>query len=173
MSSISSEELRVFINGPLSEFFSEDVWSTNWSNASSQSTKNIISPSQQLETSITANEPALRKVAMAYVMMCNLGAENMNAETYQTLAKSAAEILNEGFKLLNSSRTRIGVIQQTVKASNEALRKQSNMLEIQIGNLESVDQAEVATRTNNLLSRIEASLALTSRIASLTLVRYL
>ena len=173
VSTITPQQLDNFINGSLAELFSANEWTVSWSNASVKSLKNMISPKQKIDTSITVNDPALRKIAMAYVIGSSLGAENMNARTYQTLARKAVEILDEGLKLLNSSRTRIGVMQQTLELSNSSLEKQTHILEMQINGMESIDQTEIATRTAGLLTRIEATMTLTSRISALSLARYI
>ncbi len=170
---ISPEQLENFINGSLSQLFTANEWSKSWSSASNQPLKNMISPGHLIDTSTTTNEPAMRKIAMAYVIGCNLGAENMNATTYQTLSRKATEILDEGLKLLNSTRSRIGVMQQTIDETNISLQKQSNILEININEIEGVDQTEMATITADLLSRIEATMTLASRISNLSLARFL
>lgn len=173
VSTITPEQLEGFINNSLTELFSENEWSLSWSNASNEPLKNMISPKQRMDTSITVNDPALRKIAMAYVIGCNLGAERMNARTYQALARKSLESLDEGLRLLNSTRTRVGVMQQTLDLSSAALEKQSHILEMQINGMESINQTEIATRTAGLLTRIETTMTLTSRISSLSLARYL
>lgn len=173
VSSITSQQLETFINGPLASFFSADQWMTNWSNASSGSLKNKISPNQEIDTSVTSNDPALRKIAMAYVMASNLGVENMNPNTYQTLLRLTNGILDEGIKLLTSTRTQVGVMQQYLQGTNDALQGKSQSLEIQISEFESVNRTEIAARINSLMGQIEASYTLTSRISNLSLVRFL
>lgn len=173
VSSITSNQLDNFITAALSSLFSSDEWLRTWSNAASSPLKNQISPIQTLETSVTANDPALRKIAMAYVMISNLGADRMNLNTYQTLIRRATEILDEGVKLINTTRTRVGVMQQTIERANQSLERQSFVLDIQISSLEGVNQTDSAARTSSLLNQLEASYTLTSRISKLSLVNYL
>lgn len=173
VSTITSDQLESFINGSLTNLFSEIEWSKNWSEAGNTPIKDKISPVQKITTSITSHDPALRKIAMAYVMMSDLGSDKMNTATYQVLTRRATAILDEGIKLLNSSRAQVGVMQQSIQGANDLMLIQSNIMEIQLSKLESADQSNVAARINNLLSRIEASYALTARISRLSLTNYL
>lgn len=173
VSSITPDQLDNFINGPLSSLFSAEEWSRTWSNAASTPLKNKISPIQTLETSVTSNDPALRKICTAYVMISDLGADKMNRGTYQTLLRRATGILDEGIRLINSTRTRVGAMQQTIEKANQSLQKQSFVLDIQIAALEGVNQTDTSARTSSLLNQLEACYTLTSRISRLSLVNYL
>lgn len=173
VSNITPNQLSDFINGSLSNCFSDSEWSLNWSNASDRPLKNLISPDNIIETSITNNDPALRKIAMAYVMMSDLGAEAMNPQTYQSLVRHATSVLDEGLKLLGMSRARVGVMQQAIQRVNQMMQNQNDHLNIQIARFEGIDQAEVAANINNLLSRIESSYTLTAKLSKLSLTKYL
>jgi flagellar hook-associated protein 3 FlgL len=173
VSSITPEQISSFIDGPLSSLFSADEWSRTWSNAGARPLKCKISPIQTLEASVTSNDPALHKIAMAYVMVCELGAENMNSNSYQTLMRRATDLLDEGIKLLNTTRTGVGVMQQNIEKANSSLNKQLLILDIQLSSLEGADQADTAAITNSILNQLEASYTLTSRVSRLSLVNYI
>lgn len=173
VSTISSQQINDFVDGPLANVFSDTEWGANWSNASSQPVKNRIAPGNTIETSTTANDPALRKIAMAYVMMTDLGNDRLSSEAFRTLASRAAEILTAGITELNSTRARVGVMQQNIKMANESMQIQSNVFEVQIGRMEGVDQTEVAAKITALMTQIETSYTLTAKISQLSLVKYL
>lgn len=173
VSTITSQQIEDFIDGPLTSVFSDTEWAANWSNASSQPVKNRIAPGNTIETSTTANDPALRKIAMAYVMMTDLGNDRLSPDAFKTLVSRAAETLTAGITELNSTRARVGVMQQNIKMANEAMQMQSNVIEIQIGRMEGIDQTEVAARINSLMTQIETSYSLTAKISQLSLVKYL
>ena len=173
VATISSQQIDDFIDGALTNIFSDTEWGAKWSNASSQSVKNRIAPGNTIEASTTANDPALRKIAMAYVMMTDLGNERLSSEAFKTLSSRAAEILTAGITELNSTRARVGVMQQNIRMANESMQVQSNVLEMQIGRMEGVDQTEVAAKISALMTQIETSYALTAKISQLSLVKYL
>lgn len=95
VSSITPEQINDFINGPFYNLFSDDEWMAKWSKASNDPLNNKISPNINIETSITANDSALRKFAMAYVMMSDLGSEGLNDKTHEILTSNAIQILDE------------------------------------------------------------------------------
>lgn len=173
VSGITLDQMNNFISGPFSNLFSDTEWPKNWSSANNQPLKNSISPNLKLDTSITVNDPALRKFAMAYVMMADLGADRLNEITYQTLTHNAINFLEEGLSQLNATRARVGVLQQTIAGANREMTIQKDILNIQIGKLENSDQSVVAANINNLLNRIEASYTLTARLSNLSLTKYL
>lgn len=173
VSNISPDQLNNFINGPISDLFSEEGWSINWSTATKEPSKNQISSNHHIELSVTSNDPALRKIAMAYVMMNDLGAEKMNVVSYKTLAERAAAILDDGIRLITATQARVGYAQQSVGRENQLMRSQTEILNIRIGGLENADQNEVATHISNLLALIETNYSLTARISKLSLSRYL
>lgn len=173
VSSITPDQMDNFINGRMSNLFSATEWTLNWSNADNRPLKNKISPNLQIDTSITANDPALRKFAMAYVMMADLGAEGMNDKTYQILTRNVTIALDEGLRLLNASRARAGVMQQEIDGANKKMLIQKDILSIQIDKLENADQTILAASINSLLNRIEASYALTAKLSRLSLTNYL
>lgn len=172
-SGITSQQMEDFINGSLTNAFSDNEWFANWSNADSQAVKNRVAPDKTIETSTTANDPALRKIAMAYVMMTGLGNDRLNSDTFKTLVARAAETLTAGITELNGTRARVGVMQENIKMANESMQIQANIIEIQIGRMEGVDQTEVAAKINGLMTQIETSYTLTAKISQLSLVKYL
>ena len=73
--------------------FADPAWGTNWSTASNQNLTQRISPSEKVETSVNANEPALRKLAMAYSMVAGLAAEMLPAQTLDVVTSKSRELL--------------------------------------------------------------------------------
>ena len=53
--------------------FADPAWGTTWSSASDQAMTSRISPTEKMTTSVSANEPAMRKLAMVYSMIAELG----------------------------------------------------------------------------------------------------
>lgn len=106
-------------------------------------------------------------------MMTDLGNDRLSSEAFRTLASRAAEILTAGITELNSTRARVGVMQQNIKMANESMQIQSNVFEVQIGRMEGVDQTEVAAKITALMTQIETSYTLTAKISQLSLVKYL
>ena len=105
--------------------------------------------------------------------MADLGLENLSDETYKTVIERAIEITVGASEQLNTSRATIGLTQERVERADEALQVRLDLLTTQIGALEEVDPYEKSTELNSLLTSLEISYALTGRLQSLHLARYL
>lgn len=170
---LTTQRIAEFIDGSFADLFSEASWKSQWSSASDAVLENRISLHQTIDASMSANDPALRKIAMAYVMVSELGISGMTNEGARTLIRKATATLDEGMALLKTSRARVGVMQQSIEIADENLQSYSDMLEIEATRLGAVDRSETATRINEVLTRIETAYALTARISQLSLTRYI
>ncbi len=173
VASITPAQMQSFLSGPMASLFDASGWSANWSHASDQPLRSQIGVGQTIDTSLTANDPAMRKLAMAYAAMSDLGAANMSADTFKTLLQSATQTIDASVGLLTKAQATVGVMQSAVSTSNDRMSIQISLLQSQIADLESVDPTEAATRVNSLTTQIETSYALTARIAQLSLTKYL
>lgn len=170
---LTTQKINDFIDGSFSDLFSETSWKSQWSSASDTVIESRISLQQTIEASVSANDPALRKIAMAYVMVSELGISGMSNDGARALVRKATETLDEGMALLKASRARVGVMQQSIKIADENLQRYSGMLEVEVSHLGAADRSETATRINETLSRLEAAYALTARISQLSLTKYI
>lgn len=170
---LSGAQIETFLTGAFEALFEDDAWRSDWSRASDQPRRGQISMSVAIDTSITANEPALRKLAAAYVMVADLGAGQMNKEAYGTVLRTALQTIDKSIDMLTRTQARVGVMQASVNGANDSMTIQSDTLRLQLRDLEAVDETEVAVRINTLMTQIETSFTLTSRISQLSLTRYL
>jgi flagellar hook-associated protein 3 FlgL len=170
---ITQSQIQTFLDGDFANLFSSTAWSASWSTATDHGTTNRISLSQIAETSVSANDSALRGIAQAYTMVADLGVTKLGADAYQAVLKTAAEMLGQAIGGLTRLRASVGVMQKNVIDANEAIIAQRNVLATQIGALENVDPYEASTRLNNLTTQLETSYTLTGKIQQLTLAKYL
>lgn len=173
VANLTAQKISDFIDGPFADLFSETNWKDQWSNASDTQIRNRISLHQTINTSETANDPALRKIAMAYVMVSELGVEGMSDDGARTLFRKATAIIDEGIGLLKRSRAGVGVVQQSIKIADTNLQTYLNILETETSRLEGIDRSEIAVRINDTMTQIEAAYTLTTRISQLSLAKYL
>ncbi|MGJ0508731.1 MAG: flagellar hook-associated family protein [Methylocystis sp.] len=173
VSTITATQMQNFIDGSFSSLFSAASWKTDWSRASDTPIRSQVSLSASVDASVTANEPALQKLAAAYTMLSDLGTGNLAKDSYGALLKSAMVTIDSGIRALTKTQARLGVIQSTVKSASETMTIQSSTLESQLNGLESVDPAEASTRVHGLMTQIETAYALTARISQLSLIKYL
>lgn len=173
VASITETQIQDFITGGFDTLFSDAAWRADWSSASDQPIESRIGLSRIVDSSITANEPALKKLAAAYVAIGDLGAEHMDQKAYAIVVKSAMTAVDAAIGMLTETQARLGVTQNAVTASNDMMAIQSDTILLQLNDVQAVDQTEAAARVNNLMTQIEAAYALTARLSQLSLTKYL
>jgi flagellar hook-associated protein 3 FlgL len=67
----------------------------------------------------------------------------------------------------------LGLSENRIEKANESLQVQIDIIDTTLTSKIEVDAYEASTRVNNLLSLVEASYTLTSKIQALSLVNYL
>lgn len=172
-STISGANMQNFLDNQFAALFQATNWSADWSSASGQTLTNRISESRTVATSVSANNTAFQELAQAYTMLADLGVENLNSSAYQAVIYSAQSLLTSAISRLVDVQASVGVVQSDVDSATDQMSLQMNILSTQIGNLESVNTYEVATRVTDLQTQIESSYALTSQLQQLSLVKYL
>jgi flagellar hook-associated protein 3 FlgL len=172
-SAITTSQMQAFLSGPFASLFSSANWTANWSSASNQAVQSRISLSETILTSVSANDPALQKLAAAYTMVSDLGLSSLNASAYQTVVQTATQYIDDAIAGINRLRSTVGVMQSAVTNANQRLAVQGDALQGRLGDLEDVDPAEAATKVNALMTQIETAYRLTARISELTLAKYL
>jgi flagellar hook-associated protein 3 FlgL len=173
VNSISASQMQTFLSGAFSNLFSSPNWTSDWSTASSQTIQSRISLSQIIDTSVSANDPALQQLAIAYTMVADLGTANLSDPAYKTVLQTATQTMEQAVSGLTSLRASVGIMQQSVTNANQSMTLQQSAITLQMGSLENVDPYEASTRLNNLMTQIETSYVLTGKIQQLTLSKYI
>jgi flagellar hook-associated protein 3 FlgL len=173
VASISPSDMQAFLDNQFAALFQGPDWSSNWSSASDSTVKSRISPSELADTSVSANQPAMQKLAMAYTMLSDLGLANMSASTQQVVVQTASKAVSAANGDLTDLQAGVGVTQQRVSSANNRMSVQMNILATQDGNLEQVDPYTSATKVNDLQTQIETAYSLTAQLHQLSLLNYL
>ncbi|MEF2550844.1 flagellar hook-associated family protein [Aurantimonas sp. A2-1-M11] len=171
-------DLDAFLDGPFNDLFevpdpSDGTGWDMWSKANAAPVYNRISDSETLDVSYPATNDAFRNIVKAYVMVSDLGLQDMGEDQRQLLASRAVETLSLGLSQLTEIRADIGSKQSRLEITNEALGARKNVLTMSISSFEDVDAYEASTRVTTLTNLLEASYALTARISRLSIMNYL
>ena len=172
-SSISAANMQTFLDTTFKAQFDDPAWGTNWSTASDQVMRSRISTTQTIDTSVSANEQAFRKLAMAYTMLSDLGTQNLNQAAFQTVVDKATLIIGDAINDLAGLGARMGTAQELTTNATSRLKVQADLITHQVTAMEKVDQTEASVRVTSLQNQLEMSLALTSRIQKLSILNYL
>lgn len=173
VNSITASQMQTFLTGAFPNLFSSPSWTSDWSSASSLTIQSRISLSLTIDTSVSANDPALQQLAMAYTMVADLGTANLSDPAYKTVLQTATQTMEQAVSGLTSLQASVGIMQQSVTRANQSMTLQQSAITSQIGSFEKVDPYEASTRLNNLMTQIETSYVLTGKIQQLTLSKYI
>lgn len=172
ISDITPADMETFLDGAFAAEFGDPAWGTNWSAASDEVRTSAISPSETVTTSTTANETAMRKLAMAYTMVAEFSTSNLDDATLEVVVTKAREIMGEAINDLTGIRTGLGATQARIETVNAQLTTSTDNLENKISLFEGVDSAEAKTRVDLLTTQIEMSYSMTSQIMQLSIMNY-
>lgn len=173
VATITPAQMQVFVDNHLAPLFADPQWGATWSSASDENLSSRVSTNEVIATSANANEQPFRDLAMAYVMLSDLGPGTLEPNAYRTLLERATGLVGGAMQDLTTVQARLGVAQSRVSDASDRMAVQRDILTRQITDLENVDPFEAATRVNALMSQVEVSYNLTARIREMSLLRYL
>lgn len=173
VAAITPAEMEAFLDGAFAELFDDAGWSATWSAASSDPMQSRISPTDTVTSSVSANEASIRKLAMGFVMIADLGAEKLSEAAFGKIVEAATRLVSDGAREIVTLQGRVGTAQARIGQVDERLSLQRDILSREVGALESVDPFEAATRVTDLMTRLEAGYALTARLQRLSLLNFL
>ena len=153
--------------------FDDPAWGNNWSAANDQVMTTRISTTETVDSSVSANEPAFRKLAMAYTMLSEIGTQNLNQSTFQVVIDNATQIIGDAINDLAGIGATIGTVQQQTTNATSRLKVQADLITKQVNAMEDVSPEEASVRVTNLKNQLEMSLALTARIQQMSILNYL
>ena len=172
LSAITATDMQTFLDGAFKGLFEGPQWS-DWSSASSEDMQSRITSTETAVTSVNANEQAMRKLAMAYTMVADLGLDGLNQDTRRVVVDTATRLVAEGTNAVVTLQGKVGGVQARIKQVNDRMSAQLDILSRQVTGLENVDPYEAAGRVNTLMTQLETGYALTGRIQRLSILDYI
>ncbi|MGO6816457.1 flagellar hook-associated family protein [Rhizobium leguminosarum] len=176
VSDLTGAEMSTFITTTVEPMFSQAAWTdptTGWSQASSQNMTSRISNSEVIESSTNANSEGMRYFALASVMTSALFGQDLSSDAMSTVSKQAISYTTKATSGLVTQASQLGLSQERVKKSNDALDAQSNIIKNKLVDLQGVDPYEASTLVKTLETQLETAYTIVSKIQQLSLVNYL
>lgn len=170
---ITTAQMDAFMTTALEPQFLGAGWQANWSNATDQRIVSRIALNETTETSVSANNGGMQKLAMAAAAIGDFFDSNLGVAGKKALVDRMVGLVGEAISSLAELQSQTGVVEQRVTAASERMRMQADLFERSIVDTEGVDPYEAASRVKDLLSQIETSYTLTARIQQLSLLRFL
>lgn len=173
VAAITPSAMQSFLDTNFADLFSPAGWSGSWSNASDAVQTTRIDTAQRVDGGVSANAEAFRALTQAFTMVSDLGEGQLSQSTFQTIADQALKLTGQGVLGVGGLQSRLGIAQNRITAATDQLKLRINALTAGINAVEGVDKYEAATRVNTLQTQLEASYALTGRIAKLSILNYI
>ncbi len=168
---ITAAEMDAFLNSVEGQFLGAG-WD-DWSNATDQQITSRITLTETAQTSVSANIPAFRKLAMASAIVSATFDDSMSEAARTEALNRGIALLGEVVNDLANQQGATGITQQRIERANDRMSMQIDLFTESLTEMEGVDPAEASTRVTSLLSQIEISYSLTARLQQLSLLRYL
>lgn len=170
---ITAAQIDSFMTTKVEPMFLGAGWQGTFSNATDQGITSRITLNETTESSVSANEMGIRKIAMISVVMGDLLDSNVGNEARAALVTRGVAAIGAAVSDIGQLEARTGIIQQRVSTATERLEMQKDLYEGYIIKSEGVNPERAATRVTDLISMIEKSYALTARIQQLSLMKFL
>lgn len=148
----------------------------DWQNLSKATDEPIVSRialNENAETSVSANNDGVRKLAMAASLIAGLISSGISQEAKDAVIKQSTVLVGQAIGAIDDTRSKTGLVQQRVTDANTRMGTQINLFKQHILDIVGVDPSEAATRVSDLMSHIQISFALTARIQQLSLLNFL
>lgn len=170
---ITPAAMSTFLDTAFANEFANPNWGTNWSTATDEVMRSRISTTQTIDSSATANDPAFRKLAMAYTMLSGIGAQSLNQTTFQAVTDKALVLVAGAVADLAGVGARLGTAQEQTTNATSRLKVQGDIITKQVNAMEVVDPEEASVRVTSLRNQLEMSHALSAQIQKLSILNYL
>jgi flagellar hook-associated protein 3 FlgL len=169
----AAPSMEDFISSTLEPMYSGADWTTDWSGATDGVMTSRITQSETVNTSASANEDGFRYFALAAVITKELLQIGAPADAVSVAVDAAIGYTGKAITGINSTRSSLGLSENRIEKADASLQIQVDIIETSLASKTEVDAYEASTRVNSLLSMVEASYTLTSKIQALSLVNYL
>lgn len=173
VSTITPAQLEAYLDGPFAALFDDPSWGATFSNATDGLMRDRISHTEEVDSSATVNDSGIRKLFYAMTLAIDGGAENMSADTRAVLSTRIVETSNSAVYDIVRQQSEVGMSQERLTQANERISIETDALQRRVSGAEEVDPYEVAQQLGLLMSRMEASYSVTSRLQQLSLMNYL
>lgn len=171
---ITAAQMDTFLTTMVEPQFLGAGWQGTWSNATDEGiTSRIALNEVSIQTSVSANDKGLRKLAMASATVTAIFDSQVGESARKALLTRAVSLVGEAIADIANLSAKTGIVENRVTNASERISMQADLFETSIQDLEGVDPYVASTRVSTLLQQIETSYALTARIQQLSLVKFL
>lgn len=170
---ITEAQVNDFITTVAEPLFTGAGWTTNVSSASDNVQNARIEDGITMGVSVSANEEAFQQIAISTIIASEFYQTDIAGDALFAAGKYAVEKASTAISGLTKIQGQLGLTQERISRVNDGLVVQKNLFESFVVELDGVDAYEAAIEVNTLITQIEVSYSVTSRIQNLSLMQYL
>ncbi|MFN3765811.1 MAG: flagellar hook-associated family protein [Aliihoeflea sp.] len=169
---IDGAQMAAFLGGLETQMLGAG-WQADWSGATDATIQSRIALGETAQTSVSANEEGLRKLAMASAMILGLVDRDMDADAKRVMTEKAIELTSSAISDVTAVQSEVGLVQGRVTQATDRVSLQVDLFKRTQIDMVGVDEFEAGTRLTSLLTQIETSYTLTARIQQLSLLKFI
>lgn len=170
---VTGAGMQGFLDGPFASLFGDPAYGSTWSQASPQVLTSRITPTETVNTSVSASAAAFRQLAQAYTTVSEFGTAAFGADAGKAVIASATRLVNDALAGLTAAQAGVGVAQGAISTANDGMAAQITLLSTQADGMDSADTYALNIRLSALETQIQASYSVTAQIQKLSLLNYL
>jgi flagellar hook-associated protein 3 FlgL len=165
---ISADQMQDFLDDYTSSF----DWA-DWTNASDNKMISRISTSESVATSSSLNADGFKNLALSSLITSQLATAGLSPDALSVVNTQVTTLAGLAVSGIDAERSSMGLSQERVEKANTAMQSQMDIINTQLTDLVGVDTYEASVRLNTLLTQVETSYTITSKIQDLSLVNFL
>ncbi|MEN0000090.1 MAG: flagellar hook-associated family protein [Pseudomonadota bacterium] len=169
---ITAAQMDDFLANDLEPLFASPAWS-GISNASDNAIVNRISDEVTVQIGVTANEEAVRDLFAGMVAAYAFYGSDLGADALDSVGTFALEKTSTSVNGFSQLRSEVGLTQARLARNGEQLDAQMRLLTTFTAEMEQVDVFEKSAELNSVITQIEISYSITSRVQQLSIMRFL
>lgn len=168
----ASEMTGVQVDEFVADYTANFDWS-DWTNASDTVMTSRISTTETVKTSTSLNGDGFKNLVLAAVIGSQMAGLDLQSDALEQVKYNVVEIAGASVSGINAEQSQLGLSQARTETANETLSTQKTIVDTQLSDLTGVDQYEANVRLTTLMTQLETSYTITSKIQALSLVNYL
>jgi flagellar hook-associated protein 3 FlgL len=165
---ITSGQMKTF----LADYTTSFDWSS-WTNASDTEMTSRISTSESVTTSTSLNSDGFKNLALSSLITSQLANAGLSSDALSAVNSQVTNMAGLSVSGIDAKRSSLGLSQERVEKANNAMQAQMDIINTQLTDLVGVDTYDASVRLNTLLTQVETSYTITSKIQDLSLVNFL
>lgn len=173
LSDFTVDDMKELIDNVEKLYTEGDTWNKDWSQASDQNIVSRISANETVASTTNANTMGVRKFALATVLTTELLGADVSADVRKTVNSAAQNYIQQASSSLIETSSVLGISEERLKKATTSIEAQTKLVKTHITDIEGIDVYEASTRMNALLTQLETSYTLTSRLQQMSLINYL